>query len=166
MCRHTCGTIGQTVRYYATHKAHLFCTLRHLTFPCKLLQKVSLKKTMIILSIIACAMIGNVLAQEHLSMFVAQEGSAQDESRSLRQKRAYGFGLGFDPNNFIRHLIVQKLYVRSDIQFRYARTQVESTVENPSILNQEAYFEMVLPESAFISNFTIETGGKVYISRV
>ena len=121
---------------------------------------------MIILSIIACAMIGNVLAQEHLSMFVVQEGSAQDESRSLRQKRAYGFGLGFDPNNFIRHLIVQKLYVRSDIQFRYARTQVESTVENPSILNQEAYFEMVLPESAFISNFTIKTGGKVYISKV
>ena len=31
---------------------------------------------------------------------------------------------------------------------------------------QEVPFEMVLPEEAFISNFTIETGGKTYVSRV
>ena len=31
---------------------------------------------------------------------------------------------------------------------------------------QEIPFEMVLPEEAFISNFTIETGGKTYVSRV
>ena len=31
---------------------------------------------------------------------------------------------------------------------------------------QEVPFEMVLPEEAFISNFTIETRGKTYVSRV
>ena len=31
---------------------------------------------------------------------------------------------------------------------------------------QEIPFEMVLPEEAFISNFSIETRGKTYVSRV
>jgi len=63
--------------------------------------------------------------------------------------------------------IVDRLHIQSDIQFRYAKTVVESYVKNPSISNsQEVEFEIVLPEKAFISNFTIQTQGKTYVSRV
>jgi len=44
---------------------------------------------------------------------------------------------------------------------------IESRIKNPSTSSaQEVEFEMVLPEKAFISNFTIETKGKTYVSKV
>jgi uncharacterized protein YegL len=62
---------------------------------------------------------------------------------------------------------ISKLHIRSDIRFRYAKTVVQSYVKNPSTTDaQEVEFELVLPEKSFISNFTIETGGKTYVSRV
>merc|ERR1719334_416563 len=62
---------------------------------------------------------------------------------------------------------ISKLEIRSDIQFRYAKTVVESLIKNPSLGGaQEVDFELVLPSRAFISNFSIETGGKTYVSRV
>ena len=67
--------------------------------------------------------------------------------------------LGFKP-------IISRLHVRSDIRFRYARTVVQSYVKNPYVTSERAEFEIVLPEDAFISNFTIETEGKVYVSNV
>jgi len=63
--------------------------------------------------------------------------------------------------------IVDKLHIKSDIQFRYSKTVVESRIKNPSISNaQDVEFEMVLPEKAFISNFTIATEGQTYVSKV
>jgi uncharacterized protein YegL len=59
--------------------------------------------------------------------------------------------------------------IRSDIQFRYAKTVVKTYIKNPSIsTSQEVEFNMVLPESAFISNFTIQIIGEdqVYVSQV
>ena len=57
--------------------------------------------------------------------------------------------------------------MHSNISYRYAKTEVESYIKNPSTDNaKEVSFEMVLPEKAFISNFSIETGNKVYVSRV
>merc|ERR1719376_465939 len=62
---------------------------------------------------------------------------------------------------------ISKLHVRSDVQFRYAKTVVQSYVKNPSQESaRQVDFELVLPEKAFISNFTIETGGKTYVSKV
>uniref|UniRef100_A0A4W4HP70 Inter-alpha-trypsin inhibitor heavy chain family member 6 n=1 Tax=Electrophorus electricus TaxID=8005 RepID=A0A4W4HP70_ELEEL len=49
---------------------------------------------------------------------------------------------------------------------RYALTTVESTVWNQFHLTKEAAFEVDLPASAFISNFTITSGGKVYVAQV
>jgi len=44
---------------------------------------------------------------------------------------------------------------------------VQSYVKNPSQESaRQVDFELVLPEKAFISNFTIETGGKTYVSKV
>merc|ERR1719288_225792 len=52
------------------------------------------------------------------------------------------------------------------IKFRYARTVVESTVTNPDTVAQLASFALVIPDSAFISAFSMEIEGEEYKARV
>merc|ERR1712233_255445 len=59
-----------------------------------------------------------------------------------------------------------KFHIKSEIQFRYARTVVESTVTNPDTVAQLASFALVIPDSAFISAFSMEIGGEEYKARV
>merc|ERR1712233_185163 len=59
-----------------------------------------------------------------------------------------------------------KFHIKSEIQFRYARTVVESTVTNPDTVAQLASFALVIPDSAFISAFSMEIGGEEYNARV
>ncbi|KAK7490609.1 hypothetical protein BaRGS_00018212 [Batillaria attramentaria] len=54
------------------------------------------------------------------------------------------------------------LHVFSDIKFHFATTLVTSRVLNPSQEAREAVFDVTLPNQAFIANFTLEIGGKVY----
>ena len=64
---------------------------------------------------------------------------------------------------------ITKIHVRSDIQYRYAKTVVETSIKNPSTTKaQEVFFNMVLPDSAFTSNFTIKLAGDdtLYIADV
>uniref|UniRef100_A0A3P8RNY9 Inter-alpha-trypsin inhibitor heavy chain family member 6 n=1 Tax=Amphiprion percula TaxID=161767 RepID=A0A3P8RNY9_AMPPE len=49
---------------------------------------------------------------------------------------------------------------------RYAVTTVQSSVWNQLSIIKEAAFEVDLPSSAFISNFTITSNGKVYVAQV
>uniref|UniRef100_A0A667YKU6 Inter-alpha-trypsin inhibitor heavy chain family member 6 n=1 Tax=Myripristis murdjan TaxID=586833 RepID=A0A667YKU6_9TELE len=49
---------------------------------------------------------------------------------------------------------------------RYALTTVQSSVWNQLPIIKEAAFEVDLPSSAFISNFTITSNGKVYVAQV
>uniref|UniRef100_A0A8D0DCH7 Inter-alpha-trypsin inhibitor heavy chain family member 6 n=1 Tax=Sander lucioperca TaxID=283035 RepID=A0A8D0DCH7_SANLU len=49
---------------------------------------------------------------------------------------------------------------------RYAVTRVQSSVWNQLPITKEAAFEVDLPSSAFISNFTITSNGKVYVAQV
>ena len=65
--------------------------------------------------------------------------------------------------------VITKVHVRSDIQYRYAKTVVETSIKNPSTTKaQEVYFNMVLPDTAFTSNFTIKLAGdeKLYVADV
>merc|ERR1712223_2250336 len=65
--------------------------------------------------------------------------------------------------------VITKVYVRSDIQYRYAKTVVETSIKNPSTTKaQEVFFNMVLPDTAFTSNFTIKLVGddKLYVADV
>ena len=65
--------------------------------------------------------------------------------------------------------VITKVHVRSDIQYRYAKTVVETSIKNPSTTKaQEVFFNMVLPDTAFTSNFTIKLKGddKIYIADV
>ena len=58
------------------------------------------------------------------------------------------------------------LNVTSQISSRFANTLVTSTLENKSPQNQEAKFVVQIPETAFISNFSMVVNGKHYIGKV
>ncbi|KAF2881523.1 hypothetical protein ILUMI_24657 [Ignelater luminosus] len=57
--------------------------------------------------------------------------------------------------------IYQK-HIQSNVRNRFANTTVVSKVRNLAQKSQEATFSIVLPETAFISGFIIEVGGKNY----
>jgi len=61
---------------------------------------------------------------------------------------------------------ITRFHVDSRIQFRYARTVMESHVKNPDIAPQLATFAVVIPESAFISNFSMVLNGREFVARV
>ncbi|XP_063064139.1 inter-alpha-trypsin inhibitor heavy chain H6-like isoform X2 [Engraulis encrasicolus] len=63
-------------------------------------------------------------------------------------------------------LEVTEFHVKSVVVSRYARSTVLSTIFNPQATAQEAAFEVDLPSTAFISNFTITSNGKEYVSQV
>ena len=56
--------------------------------------------------------------------------------------------------------------IESEIRYRYARTEVRSTMTNRDTKDQEITFAMTLPEPAFISNFTILAGGQEHVATV
>ena len=58
------------------------------------------------------------------------------------------------------------LNVSSQISSRFANTLVTSTLENRSPHNVEAKFVVQLPETAFISDFSMVVNGKHYIGKV
>merc|ERR1712147_540255 len=59
-----------------------------------------------------------------------------------------------------------KFHITSEVQFRYAKTVVESSVRNPDTVAQLASFVVVIPDSAFISAFSMEIEGEEYKARV
>nr|XP_022300432.1 inter-alpha-trypsin inhibitor heavy chain H3-like isoform X2 [Crassostrea virginica] len=58
------------------------------------------------------------------------------------------------------------LHVISDIRFRFATTLVTSKIANPANTSQEVRFDVTLPDEAFISDFQMEIGGKIYPGEV
>ena len=58
------------------------------------------------------------------------------------------------------------LNVVSQISSRFANTLVTSVLENKSPKNQEAKFVVQIPETAFISNFSMVVNEKHYIGKV
>jgi len=61
---------------------------------------------------------------------------------------------------------ITKFHVNSKIQFRYATTEVEAHMKNPGTVSNEADFRLVLPDSAFISNFSMIIAGVEYVAEV
>uniref|UniRef100_A0A3B3V157 Inter-alpha-trypsin inhibitor heavy chain family member 6 n=1 Tax=Poecilia latipinna TaxID=48699 RepID=A0A3B3V157_9TELE len=62
-------------------------------------------------------------------------------------------------------LKVTDYHVRCSVVSRYAVTTIQSSVWNQLPITKEAAFEVDLPSSAFISNFTA-SNGKVYVAQV
>ena len=52
--------------------------------------------------------------------------------------------------------VTKSFVVNSDIQYRYAVTQVTTVVHNPANVDQNYTFGFVMPKDAYISNVTIE----------
>ncbi|KAI2649708.1 Inter-alpha-trypsin inhibitor heavy chain H6 [Labeo rohita] len=71
-----------------------------------------------------------------------------------------------DAHSVPLQLKVTDYHVRCSVLSRYAVTTVESTVWNQLHITKEAAFEVDLSSSAFISNFTITSNGKVYVAEV
>jgi len=63
-------------------------------------------------------------------------------------------------------LEISKFHINTNIQFRYARTLVTSHVKNPDTVTHKADFNMIIPESAFISNMSMIIKNKTYVSEV
>eukprot|EP00091_Calanus_sinicus_P023555 TRINITY_DN800_c0_g1_i6.p1 TRINITY_DN800_c0_g1~~TRINITY_DN800_c0_g1_i6.p1 ORF type:complete len:851 (-),score=229.46 TRINITY_DN800_c0_g1_i6:131-2683(-) len=61
---------------------------------------------------------------------------------------------------------IAKFYINSTIQFRYARTHVVSHFKNPGSAPNKAKFTMVIPDSAFISNFSMLIKEVEYVAEV
>ncbi|KAK8398007.1 hypothetical protein O3P69_003721 [Scylla paramamosain] len=57
-------------------------------------------------------------------------------------------------------------HIQSVVISRYAVTTVTCKIRNPTLDSREAAFTFLLPVNAFISNLTIEAGGKNYTSLV
>ena len=52
-------------------------------------------------------------------------------------------------------VVYRQFHVNSDIVARYAYTQINSVVLNSASISKELSFQVQLPETAFISNFTM-----------
>ncbi|XP_077369388.1 inter-alpha-trypsin inhibitor heavy chain H6 isoform X2 [Festucalex cinctus] len=97
-------------------------------------------------------------------LFYAQEGLSRDYSdhpgqnlprRSKRQSKV------------TRPVLkVTDYHVKCRVVSRYAVTSVQSSVWNQMAVTKEAAFEVDLPSSAFISNFSITSSGKEYVAQV
>lgn len=71
------------------------------------------------------------------------------------------------PRNVQNNLLTPlSLHVASKIFSRFANTLVTSVMENKSPQNKEAAFVVQLPQTAFISNFSMEVNGVLYIGQV
>ncbi|XP_077185663.1 inter-alpha-trypsin inhibitor heavy chain H6 isoform X2 [Paroedura picta] len=63
-------------------------------------------------------------------------------------------------------LTISSFLVRSAIVSHYASTRVWTLMSNPHAEAKEAIFDLDLPSSAFISNFTITVNEKTYVAEV
>ena len=61
---------------------------------------------------------------------------------------------------------IYEMRIKSNISNRFAHTTVVSKVRNFGNKAEEASFSVLLPESAFISGFIMEVGGKNYTAYV
>ncbi|CAG0886870.1 unnamed protein product [Cyprideis torosa] len=74
--------------------------------------------------------------------------------------------LANDGGNSLEEPEIRMLHVDTDIQHRYAVSKVTSQVANPARSPQEVSFTLTIPETAFISNFSMVVGGKEYVGYV
>ncbi|GAB1605164.1 inter-alpha-trypsin inhibitor heavy chain H3-like [Argonauta hians] len=61
---------------------------------------------------------------------------------------------------------IHSIHVRSDIRYRFATTEMTSLVVNNKPYARIAVFKVILPEAAFISNFSMVSDGKEYPGQI
>jgi hypothetical protein len=61
---------------------------------------------------------------------------------------------------------ITKFHVDTQIQFRYAITNIEAQIRNRHDVVKEVFFDMFIPQEAFVSNFSMVIKGKTYEAKV
>ena len=61
---------------------------------------------------------------------------------------------------------IKKFHVNSNIQIRYAITDVEAEMQNIHNDTWKAVFDMIIPKEAFVSKFVMVINGKTYEAKV
>ncbi|XP_070557979.1 inter alpha-trypsin inhibitor, heavy chain 4-like isoform X2 [Ptychodera flava] len=64
------------------------------------------------------------------------------------------------------NVVIRKFHVTSRITSRFASTEVLSVVKNGGSSSSEVVFEMMIPETAFTTDFTAEIGNDTYSGKV
>ena len=61
---------------------------------------------------------------------------------------------------------ITKIHAHAQIQMRYANTKVETQMKNFANEVSEAFFDMYIPNEAFVSNFQMTLKGQTYVGKV
>ncbi|KAL6464408.1 hypothetical protein MHYP_G00267250 [Metynnis hypsauchen] len=61
---------------------------------------------------------------------------------------------------------VQSVKIKCKVASRFAHTVMTTTALNKANVSQEVFFEVELPKTAFIANFSMEIDGKTYVGEV
>ncbi|KTF83311.1 hypothetical protein cypCar_00046394 [Cyprinus carpio] len=69
-------------------------------------------------------------------------------------------------NNLAKQIEVQSMRVDCKVASRFAHTVMTTKAFNTANASQEVFFEVDLPKTAFITNFSIEIEGRIYVSEV
>ena len=69
-------------------------------------------------------------------------------------------------SNDVQKPIISYLHIESTVVDRFSETVVTSVVTNPDIKNREAAFNLEIPDTAFISNFTMLIDNKLLLTEV
>ncbi|KAK1799551.1 hypothetical protein P4O66_000432 [Electrophorus voltai] len=74
-------------------------------------------------------------------------------------------GSGDNTNRLIK-IEVHSVKIDCNVASRFAHTVMTSTALNKANVSQEVFFEVELPKTAFITNFSMEIEGKTYVGEV
>lgn len=61
---------------------------------------------------------------------------------------------------------IERMNITSSIQMRYAITKVETRVKNAQNETQEIFFDVYIPNEAFVSNFSMTIKNTTYVAKV
>ena len=72
----------------------------------------------------------------------------------------------FNAQGTVSEVEIKKFHVNSNIQIRYAITDVEAEMQNIHNDTWKAVFDMIIPKEAFVSKFVMVINGKIYEAKV
>ena len=67
---------------------------------------------------------------------------------------------------YSNHAEITKFHVITNIEMRYAVTNVHTSVRNKYNEEREVFFDMFIPKEAFVSNFSMVINDKTYVAKV
>ncbi|MCJ8744264.1 hypothetical protein PDJAM_G00116500 [Pangasius djambal] len=89
-------------------------------------------------------------------------------SRDYEQQESDGNASKFIKKRSVNppQIEVQNVTIDCKVASRFAHTVMTSTALNKANVSQEVFFEVELPKTAFITNFSMEIDGKIYVGEV